>query len=139
MEAPGLCPPWQAACLSYCCRNSPPTSGGGWCLRGGLSWGLGCPQEWAVPWFLQGGQQVQFPSRQGLSEQAGAWQLRASMQMLGESLVFPKDKWVASETSFRWRWLIFRATTFVCRLCASAPLFPRTFGCICSQTPLLRA
>lgn len=40
-------------------------------------------------------------SRQGLSERAGARQLGASLQMLGENLVFPKDKWVASGISCR--------------------------------------
>lgn len=63
-------------------------------------------------------------SRQGLSERAGARQLAASLQMLGENLVFPKDKWVASGTSCRWSWLTFRVTTLVWRLCASAVYFP---------------
>lgn len=65
----------MAGCLPVLgLQNSPPTSGrAGQPHREPGAPGVGCPQGWAVPWFPQGGRDVQLPSRKALSE----WQLRA--------------------------------------------------------------
>lgn len=88
------------------------------------------PQGWAVPWgglspgFYRVARKCNSPpdrvcqSELGLgSSELGALH---SIQMLGKNPVFPENKWVASGTSVRWSWLIFRATTFAWRLWENA-------------------
>lgn len=92
--------------------------------------GVGCPQGWNVPRgglspaFYRVASKCNSPPDRICQSKLGLGSSEPAYRCWGENLVIPKDKWVASGISFTWSWLIFRAATFVCRLCGCGLYFP---------------